>query len=107
MDMINKIRECFKANKVLYTKHARDEMEIEEIGEISSEEVSRISITGKIIEEYSDDLPYPSCLIYGATGEGRPLHVVCAYSEEDDLAIIITVYQPDLRKWVDYERRKK
>jgi len=107
MDMINSIRECFKANKVLYAKHARDEMEIEEFGEISSEEVFQVSIKGKIIEEYGEDLPYPSCLIHGVTSGGRPLHVVCAYSEEDDLAIVITVYQPDPRKWVDYERRKK
>ena len=105
--MINKIRECFKTNRVLFTKHARDEMEIEELGEISHEEVSQVSITGKVIEEYPDDEPYPSCLIHGTTGEGRHLHIVCAYSEEEDLAIIVTVYQPDPRKWEDYERRKK
>jgi len=26
------------------------------------------------------------------------LHVVCAYSDEDNLAIVITVYQPDPEK---------
>jgi hypothetical protein len=107
IDMINKIRECFKTNKVLFTKHARDEMEIEEFGEISHEEVYRVSITGKVIEEYPDDEPYPSCLIHGTTGEGRHLHTVCAYSEDEDLVIIVTAYQPDPRRWEDYERRKK
>jgi len=104
---ISKIRRCFRADKVLYSKHARDEMEIESFGEITSEEVFQISTTGKIIEKYSEDRPYPSCLIYGTTAKGRPLHVVCAYSAEDDLVIVITSYQPDPRKWVDYERRKK
>jgi hypothetical protein len=106
MEMINKIRGSFEADKALYTKHARDEMENEEFGEILSTEVFQALITGRIIEEYRDDLPYPSCLIYGITDKGRPLHIVCAYSEEDELAIVITSYQPDPRKWVDYERRK-
>jgi hypothetical protein len=41
------------------------------------------------------------------TAKGRPLHVVCAYSAEDDLVIVITSYQPDPRKWVDYERSER
>ncbi|HPL68515.1 MAG TPA: DUF4258 domain-containing protein [Smithellaceae bacterium] len=101
------MQECFRCNKVLYTKHARDEMEHEEYGEIFHYEVSQVVTFGKIIEEYSDDAPYPSCLIYGTTENGRPLHVVCAYSDEENLTIIITVYQPDPRKWMNYERRKK
>ena len=43
---------------------------------------------GEIIEEYENDKPYPSMLIYGRAQSERPLHIVCAYSEEDDLAIV-------------------
>jgi len=82
-------------------------MEHEEFGEVVHNEAYQAVISGKIIEEYRDDEPYPSCLIYGTTEQGRPLHVVCAYSKEENLVIIITVYQPDPQKWADYERRKK
>jgi hypothetical protein len=58
------------------------------------------------IENYPDDEPYPSYLIYGKTKKKRPLHIVCAYSKEEDLVIVITVYQPDPQKWIDNERRK-
>jgi len=54
---------------------------------------------------YPDDEPYPSCLIYGKTDKTRPLHIVCAYAEEIDKVIIITVYQPHPDRWLDFERR--
>ena len=44
-----KIQECFKSDQVYYSRHARDEMENEESGEISDEEVFEAILTGKII----------------------------------------------------------
>ncbi|MBM4141500.1 MAG: DUF4258 domain-containing protein [Nitrospira sp.] len=81
-------------------------MENEEFGEIKEEEVFDAVVSGKIIENYQEDEPYPSCLIYGRTRENRPIHLVCAYSKESDMVIIITVYQPDPKKWIDFERRR-
>lgn len=104
--MLNEIQDCFKSDKVLYSKHAKDEMADEEYGEILEQEVNEVALNGKIIEIYPDDEPYPSCLIYGRTSEDRPLHVVCAYSKESDIVIIITVYHPDPARWSDFERRK-
>lgn len=104
--MLNDIQNCFIADKVLYTKHARDEMDNEELGEVTEKETSNVILSGKIIESYPEDKPYPSCLIHGKTSKNRPLHLVCAYSEELDLVIIITVYQPHPDKWMDFERRK-
>ncbi|MBI4316859.1 MAG: DUF4258 domain-containing protein [Chloroflexi bacterium] len=61
---------------------------------------------GKIIEEYPDDTPYPSCLILGWSGH-RPLHVVVASNAKTLETIIVTVYQPDLAYWESgFERRK-
>ncbi len=60
--MLNKIQECFKIERLYYSRHARDEMETEESGEIKDEEVFEAVSTGKIIENYPDDEPYPSCL---------------------------------------------
>ena len=81
-------------------------MRTEEFGRIREEEVFEAIMSGGIIEEYRDDKPYPSLLIYGRTQNERPLHVVCAYSGEDDLAIVITAYQPDPNLWIDFKRRR-
>jgi hypothetical protein len=82
-------------------------MEAEELGEIKDEEVFEAVSAGKIIESYPEDKPYPSCLIYGRTSENRPLHIVCAYSDDDNIAIIITVYHPHPEQWLDFSRRKR
>ena len=103
--MLERIRQCMRLERLLFTKHARDEMESEELGEIREEEVCEAIARGKIIEDYPEDEPYPSCLIFGRTSKNRPIHVVCAYSADDDMVIIITVYEPHMVRWVDFERR--
>lgn len=105
--MIKEIQNCFQQDKVLYSKHAKNEMDSEEFGVINENEVFEAVIKGKVIFEYSDDTPYPSCLIYGTTNNNRPLHIVCAYTKEEEKSIIITVYEPDPNKWIDFERRKR
>lgn len=82
-------------------------MDVEESGEIRDEEVFEAVVRGKIIEAYPDDEPYPSCLIYGRTTNNRPLHVVCSLSDNDNIAIIITVYQPHPNRWINFTRRIK
>jgi len=62
--------------------------------------------SGKVIETYLENEPYPSCLISGRTFGDRPLHVLCAYTKDEETAIIITVYQPDPDHWIDFEGRK-
>jgi len=56
---------------------------------------------GEIIEDYPDDKPYPSCLIYGETFSGEPVHSVWAFNELTQWAVLITVYRPDLNKWIE------
>lgn len=92
--MLVEIQRCMNLDRYFYTKHARDEMEFEELGEIREVEVFEAVGQGKMIEGYPDDEPYPSCLIYGRTSGNRPLHIVCAYSAEEEVVIIITVYEP-------------
>jgi hypothetical protein len=58
--MLNGIQNCFELEKVLYTNHAKDEMEKEEFGEIKEREVFEAVLNGKIIESYPEDEPYPS-----------------------------------------------
>lgn len=106
MDWMQKILECFESDLVLYSRHAKFEMEHEEFGRIFEKEVYEAICSGEVIEEYPEDKPYPSVLIYGRTTENRPLHMVCAYSQTENLVIVVTVYHPDPKLWIDYKRRK-
>lgn len=102
--------ECDEIRKCLancrFTDHARREMETEPFGLIRVEEVLQALDRGEIIEEYPDDVPYPSCLVLGRPATGRPIHVVCAPVAAERRVIIITTYQPDPERW-DQEFRHR
>jgi len=73
---------------------------------ISDEDISGVLETGEIIEDYPDDFPYPSRLLLGWS-ESRPIHVVVAFDEEKDQAVIITAYEPNDKEWDDQFRRRR
>lgn len=61
---------------------------------------------GKIIEQYPDDYPFPSCLILGLSVMEQYLHVVVGSDLET--LWIVTAYYPDSEKWEsDFETRKE
>jgi len=66
--------------------------------EISKEDIRQVLATGKTIEAYPDDKPYPSRLVLGWIGS-RPIHVVVADNPTQGETIVITVYEPDLARW--------
>ena len=72
----------------------------------SPETIKSVIENGTVIKNYPDDTPYPSRLILGFDGK-RPVHVVSAYSAENDTEYVITVYEPDSQKWSEsfMERR--
>ncbi|MGP1454263.1 MAG: DUF4258 domain-containing protein [Treponema sp.] len=61
---------------------------------ISPNTIKDVIKNGMVIKEYPDDTPYPSRLILGYDNN-RPIHVVSAYDQNDDMEYIITVYEPD------------
>ena len=73
---------------------------------ISDVDIRELLTSGTIIENYPDDLPYPSFLVSGTVND-RPLHVVMAYNNVDREAIVITAYEPDPDSWSEnYTRRR-
>jgi hypothetical protein len=103
---IEALRRCFVLDRVRYSDHALEEMRVEEYGRIYDEDVSDALMHGEIIEHYPDSFPLPSCLVYGSTAAGRPIHTVLAYSSEFDRITLITVYQPDPKLWIAYKTRR-
>ena len=72
---------------------------------IKIEEVKEAIKNGEIIEEYLNDKPLPSYLIYGRTRYNRPIHVVIGV--DADMIAIITVYEPKEENWIDYRIRRR
>lgn len=66
--------------------------------QVSEEDVRQVLTEGQLIENYPNDVPYPSKLLLGWRGS-RPLHVVAADNTEGDETIVITVYEPDPQEW--------
>ena len=56
------------------------------------------SSDGEVIATYPDDTPLPSRLVLGWLGD-RPLHVVAADNDTDQVTVVITVYEPDPAIW--------
>ena len=71
---------------------------------IKTEDMESAILNGEVIEEYPNDKPFPSCLIYGNTPDYKPLHVVCSLAPVSD---IITFYFPDESIWIDYKIRRR
>ena len=59
-----------------------------------------------MVEDYSNDMPFPSGLMLSRRGT-RPLHVVMAENTRDNESVVITVYEPDPSQWkADFKSRK-
>lgn len=101
LNILDHIRKLIRKSYYDVKLHTRERM-IER--NIKIREVKEAIDNGLIIEEYVDDKPLPSYLIYGKTSKLRPIHVVVGVDE--DVAAIITVYEPDPDKWIDFTKRR-
>lgn len=61
--------------------------------------------TSEVIEDYPTDKYGPSCLLLGFTLADRPLHAQVSYPERP-LIKVVTVYQPDEKRWIDHRHRR-
>jgi len=77
MILIEDIIESIKNRRIRITDHADEEAYNDTL---SLEEIYSSVLTGEIIEQYPDDKPYPSCLIYGKNIKNEPIHSVWAYN---------------------------
>lgn len=87
---INNIRSYYEKERVIITVHAQERLRQRGI---RAKDVKNCIMTGEIIEQYPDDFPYPSCLIFGYSVEEKILHVVA--SDEGTGSRIVTAYFPD------------
>lgn len=99
---INIIKQMVKDGKIRWTNHTIIRLFQRNI---SQQDIENALLNGEIIEEYENDYPYPSCLIYGINLENRVLHIVCGLNEIE--LWIITAYYPDNIKWEEDLKTRK
>jgi hypothetical protein len=73
--------------------------------DISREDIKKCVMYGEIIEDYPDDYPHPSCLVFGYAVDNKVIHVV-AGSDEADI-YIITAYYPNTVKFENDLKTRK
>jgi len=64
---------------------------------ISVAAVREVLENGELIEEYKADSP-PRYLMLGWSGE-KPIHVVGEDDPVTDETIVVTAYEPDIKRW--------
>lgn len=97
------IRQLVKEKRIRWTNHVIVRLLQRNIAQI---DVENALLSGEIIEEYENDYPYPSCLVYGININNKILHVVCGTNDTE--LWIITAYYPDSKEWEnDLKTRKE
>lgn len=101
--ILDTIKQLCKECKIKWSAHAA--ARIRERG-LNREDILRCITEGEVIEDYPEDFPHPSCLIYGYAVDERIIHVVAGCDEE--YVYIITAYVPNLEKFEsDLKTRKE
>ena len=93
---INDCKNFCSDGKILWTTHALERLQERDI---SVDDVKNCIMNGEIIEEYPDDFPHPSALIFGCDLNGKIIHVVCGIDE--NFLYLITAYVPTLKKFMN------
>jgi hypothetical protein len=101
---INDIIDAIRTNRIRITDHADEEAEGDNL---IFDEIYFSVLNGEVIENYPNDKPYPSCLIYGQTFSGDPVHSVWAFNEQTQWTVLITAYRPDPTRWINWRKRRK
>lgn len=102
MKTIEEIRLDLQAGSFKLTDHALKRM-VER--NISVQEIKEAGANAFIIEDYPNDKYSPSCLILGFSANERPLHLQVTW--QPGTLKIITLYEPDEKKWTNnYSQRR-
>ncbi len=89
-------------SNIKWAKHCFERMQERDI---SINDVESCLQTGEIIEDYPDDFPHPSCLIFGYTKKNKILHIVVG--SNGDTIFFITADYPNTDKFeMDLKTRK-
>ena len=100
---ISDLQSLVSDGRILWTEHIAFQLRERKI---KRTDVIACIRSGEIIEQYTDDMPFPSCLILGISTSGKPLHVVCALKSGISCSMI-TAYWPNSDRWESNNKTRK
>lgn len=98
----NYFKKFCQEGKIHWTAHGLKRIQLRNI---SRDDVKNCIINGEIIEEYPNDYPHPSALIFGRKLTGEIIHVVCGLNDEK--IYVITAYEPTTEKFREDLRTRR
>lgn len=102
MMKVTDLRDCVLKRKIKWTAHVAQRIQERDI---IKHDITHCVVTGEIIEQYPEDYPNPSCLVFGSTINGINIHVV---GFDFDFIYIITAYYRNSHKFqADMKTRKE
>lgn len=93
---IEQVQNLYISSKIKWSTHCLERMQERDI---TIDDVGNCIMSGEIIENYPNDFPHPSCLVFGCTIGKKVLHVVAGTDE--NILYIITVYYPNTKKFME------
>ncbi|MCM1088742.1 MAG: DUF4258 domain-containing protein [Muribaculaceae bacterium] len=93
---IKTIQKLYNEKKLKWSTHCLERMQERDI---SIDDVGNCIMAGEIIEDYPNDFPHPSCLIFGYAINDKVLHTVVG--SDGDTLYIITAYYPNTKKFME------
>ena len=99
---IETLRNYFHNDMIVISEHAKNRCRERNI---KQKDIKHCVMSGEIIEQYPDDFPFPSCLVFCYTADNRIIHAVI--SSEGESGRIITAYIPNTAKFKDDLKTRK
>ena len=99
---ITKLRKLCKESQIRWSTHGLARMQERDI---SRNDVKRCISEGEAIEDYPEDYPYPSCLVFGRDEKNKVLHVVAG--TDGIMVYVITAYYPNTDKFEEDLKTRK
>lgn len=99
---IEEIKELCALAKIRWSTHCLERMQERDINRA---DVKNCLVNGEIIEDYPNDFPHPSCLVFGYTVNNKVIHVVVG--NDGEYIYIITAYFPNTIKFEDDLKTRK
>ena len=99
---LSDVQNLYEQGKILWSTHCIERMQERDI---TRADIRNCIMQGEIIENYPDDFPYPSCLIFGYTVNNKVIHTVVGCDETQ--IWIITAYIPNTDIFEDDLRTRR
>ena len=99
---IDEMRNLCRQTKIKWSSHCLERMQERDI---SRQDVINCLCNGEMIEDYPDDFPHPSCLVFGYTVNHKIIHVVVG--SDGECVYIITAYFTHTAKFEEDLKTRK